>query len=155
LRAVPPAAAEVVWVVSASPDDHFAASPYGRVRVSAGGCVRDTGAGPTVSAGVISPPGVQVVPPGIIKGATPNDHFIASPYRRMKASASGGVRSASGYPTIRAWIVSPASTQNVSTPDDHFTAGPDRRVRKSGGRRIIGGGRRPTVRAWIVSSASV
>ena len=62
--------------------------------------------------------------------SAPDDHFTASPNCRVNFSGGGGIGRVSGYPTIRAGIVSAAgiNVEMASAPDDHFIAGPDGRV---------------------------
>src|SRR6266446_1365300 len=105
----------------------------------------------------VSPAGV-----GIRRLSTPDDHFTASPDRRVQLSGTGRVGGAGGCPTVRAGIVPPAGVHFVlardisgSTPDDHFIAGPDRRVIVPASGRVGSAGGCPTIRAGIVSPAGV
>jgi hypothetical protein len=77
---VPPAGVETA-VNNATPDDHFTVGPHCRVRVAGRGRVGRGGGCPAVRAGIISAAGVSTVS---TRGfAAPDDHFVASPYRRV------------------------------------------------------------------------
>ena len=76
---VPPAGVETA-VNNATPDDHFTVGPHCRVRVAGRGRVGRGGGCPAVRAGIISAAGVERI--GAII-SSPNDHFVASPYRRV------------------------------------------------------------------------
>ena len=100
------------------------------MRDSVSGCIDDAGGCPTISRRDISPAGVER---GTLVSAPPDDHFAARPDRCVRVSGIRRIRGTCGYPTIRAWIVSPARVQKVerlvlATPDDHFTVSPDCRV---------------------------
>jgi hypothetical protein len=155
VRAISPAAVEIVRVISATPNKHFTTSPYCGLILSGGGRVNDDGPRPTIGAGIVSPTGVQVVVARIIKGPSPNDHFAASPYCGVRVSANWCIRSTGSYPTIRPRIVSAAIIRTVSTPDDHFTAGPHCRVLVCGRWRVGSSGGRPIVRGGSIPSASI
>jgi hypothetical protein len=64
----------------ATPDDHFTVGPHCRVPVAGRGRVGRSGGCPAVRAGIISATGVQRI--GTVTSA-PDDHFVASPYRRV------------------------------------------------------------------------
>jgi hypothetical protein len=93
------------------------------------------------------------------KRSTPDDHFTASPYRRVVRTAGRRICSASSHPYVRNRIVSAAREQVVSfvvtAPDDHFSAGPHRRVKASAIWNVDEACRRPAVRGWIVSATGV
>ena len=55
-----------VLEAESTPDDHFAARPDCRVKVSGSGRVGSAGGCPTVRAGIVSPAGVQKKPPQTI-----------------------------------------------------------------------------------------
>ena len=117
--------------IAPTPDDHLAAGPHCRVKVSCSRRVGGVCGCPTVGAGIISPARVGHVLPS----AAPDDHFAAGPHCRVSPSASGRVAGAGGGPTVGAGIIPPAGvkravTVNVgaSAPDDHFAAGPHCRV---------------------------
>ena len=99
----------------------------------AGGC-------PTVRARIVSPTRVPAVM------ATPDDHFTPGPDCCVTVSVRGRVSGASGYPTIRGWVVSRAGVRRtaiISTPDDHFAARPHCCVKVSATGRV--GGRCPGI----------
>jgi hypothetical protein len=96
------------------------------VNISRSRGVGGTGGCPTVRAWIVLAAGVEniwAIP------STPDDHFTASPHRRVLESASGRIGGAGACPSVRARIVTPASIQKIlvipSTPDDHLAAGPD------------------------------
>jgi hypothetical protein len=114
--------------------------------VTESGSGRAGGAGscPTVSAGIVSPAGVQIA--AII--SAPDDHFAAGPHCRVLVSGSGRAGGAGSCPTVGAGIVSPAGVQIAaikSAPNDHFAAGPHCRVKISGSGRAGGAGGCPRV----------
>src|SRR5207248_3048306 len=80
-------------VISAAPDDHFAAGPHCRVEHSTGRRVGSAGGYPTVGAGIVSPAGHQIVDTGF---STPDDHFAVGPHCRVIISASGRAGGAGG-----------------------------------------------------------
>src|SRR5207249_8768441 len=89
-----------------------------------------------------------------------DNHLITGPDGRVRVPWEWRVGDASGCPTIRARIVSPAGVKLIvatqrSSPDNHFTASPDGRVRVASGWRISGARRCPTIHARIVSPAGV
>src|SRR6476660_627765 len=98
--------------------------------------ISGVGGRPSIRAGIVFPAGVQIVARTIERISTPNDHFTASPHRRVILSANGRVDRGGGRPAIRAGIISPAAIEIVAevaaAPDDHFTAGPHCRVTESG-----------------------
>ena len=89
------------------------------------GRVGSAGRGPSIHARIVSRAGVQI---GSVE-STPDDHFTASPHRRVLKSVSGRIGGAGGCPSVRARLVTPAGIEKIvvipSTPDDHFAAGPD------------------------------
>src|SRR5213080_4255376 len=68
-----------------TPDDHFTAGPDCRVQPPGRGRVGQAGGSPTIRARKV-PPAVAHGP--CVSNAAPNDHFTASPYRRVIGSAS-------------------------------------------------------------------
>ena len=139
----------------ATPDDHFAARPDCRVKVSGGGRVGCSRRHPTVRSRIVSAAGIEKIRSP--DATAPHDHFTASPHRCMLPSGFRRVAHGGHRPTIRAGIVSPATVQKaaitISTPNDHFTAGPHRRVTGSGFRRVSSASGYPTIRAGTVSAA--
>src|SRR5881398_2748467 len=98
----------------AAPDDHFTASPHCRVTFSCGGrVVPSAHACPTIRAGIVSPAGIKIV--GAAGISAPDDHFAASPDRRVVVSSIRRVGGAGGHPAIRARIVFPAGVPNART----------------------------------------
>src|SRR5262245_17489536 len=90
--------------------------------------------------------------------ATPNDHLIAGPDRRVFASGNRRMEPAGGDPTVGARIVFPAGVRSssiISTPNNHFFVGPDCRVTGSGSWCVGSTGGCPCIRAGIVSPAGV
>jgi len=75
--------------------------------------------------------------------SAPDDHLAAGLNCRVKFSGIGCAGRASGCPTVRAEIVSPASieigAELFSAPENHFRASPNCRVVGTGGGRISGG----------------
>ena len=126
--------------------------------MSVPGSGRTGGAGscPTVSAGIISAAGVEIIARVL---PTPDDHFAAGPDRRVNDPGSGRVGGAGGCPTVGAGIVSAASVHSAgeasSAPDDHFGASPDGRVTISCRGRVGGLVGSPTIGAGVVSPAGV
>jgi hypothetical protein len=104
-----------------SPDDHFTPVPNGRMRVSRRGRVGEGCCDPTVHAWVVRAAGVCVVERFI--DATPDDHVIIGPYRRVSGPAKRDIYSASRRPTVRNGIISTTRMQIVrpitSTPNSH------------------------------------
>ena len=94
------------------------------MKLPTGGRVSDAGCYPGIGSRIVSAACVQAL--AII--SAPDDHFVASPHRRVTISCRGRIGSAGGGPTIGAGIVSPAGVEGAATvaaPDDHFTASPD------------------------------
>ena len=89
------------------------------------GSGRAGGAGrrPTVSSGIISAAGVEIIA-GVLP--TPDDHLGAGPDCRVNDSASWCASYVGGCPTVGAGIVSASSVHRAgearSAPDDHFSA---------------------------------
>ena len=143
---VSPAGVQIVLGIiekGSAPDDHFAASPHCRLRVSPGGRAGGAGGRPTVGVGIVSPAGVQIVLGTIEKESAPDDHVATGPHCRVNLSGGGCVDGAGRCPTVGAGIISPAGPQPgaasaESAPDDHFTAGPDCRVIFSAGGGVGG-----------------
>src|SRR5262249_62384487 len=76
---------DVAAEVSSAPDDHFAAGPHCRVRVSARGCIGRAGGCPTIGAGIVPAASVKGVTYGAVKPA-PDDHLTAAPRCRVPFS---------------------------------------------------------------------
>ena len=111
LRAVSPAGVQVNCgsaVKGTTPDDHFTASPHCRLLRSRSRCVGGAGLCPGVRPGIVSSASVEVMVPLVVKVATPDDHFTASPHRGMSVAASGRVVGAGSGPTVVVRIVSAA-----------------------------------------------
>ena len=68
-----------------TPDDHFTAGPYGRVRISCGRRVSDGGVRPSICDRIVCAACIQRT--DIIRGAAPDNHFAAGPDCRVKVSA--------------------------------------------------------------------
>ena len=141
-----------------TPNDHFAAGPHRRMRVSGGGCVGKAGRCPTIGVWVISPAGVQKQAADV-RGSAPDDHFAADPDCRVTESGSRHAGSTGGCPTVNAGVVSPASVYIVraiiSAPDNHLATGPDGRVLIPGRGRAAGARRYPTVGTRVISPAGI
>ena len=95
-----------------------------------------------------------------IKCSSPDDHFMASPDRRVTISAIGHVNGAGSGPGIRAGIVSISGIKimvkaSLTSPDDHFIRGPNRCVTTSRLWRISGRRCCPAIGVWIIFSTSV
>src|SRR4029078_13361196 len=88
----------------------------------------------------------RIVSPAIVQSriAAPHHHFTAPPYCRVPPLSSRGISGASAYPTICAWIVSPAGVEVTArifpAPDDHLIASPNRSLKVSGLRNGSGAG---------------
>jgi len=110
-RAVSPAGvhkdAVVARPVGTTPDNHFTAGPHRRVLVSGMGYVDQTRCYPRVRAGTVSATSIQAHSGGP-EFPAPDDHFRAISHRGVRVARRGGVGSAHGHPTIRAWVVSAA-----------------------------------------------
>ena len=141
---VSPAGVQNAGAADSAPDDHFAAGPHCRVKLSGSGRAGGAGSNPVVGAGnrqtgAVSPAGVQIA---AAAGSAPDDHFGAGPHCRVKVSGSGRAGGAGSCPTVGAGIVSPAGVKIAaaikSAPDDHFAAGPHCRVIFSGSGRVGG-----------------
>jgi hypothetical protein len=148
-----------VDIVPSAPDDHLTAGPHGRVRVASLGCVRGTSRYPTVRAGIVSAPVVKI-DRRAAKNATPDDHFVAGPYRGVRVSRRGRVGDAGGHPAIASRIVSAARVAIVkrgvdAAPDDHFAAGPYRGVTSTTQYIIWDAGGRPTVVGRVILATGV
>src|SRR5439155_27164997 len=118
-----------------------------RVTESRSGSISGANGCPTIGAGIVPPPGVQI---RSVSASAPDDHFTARPDCRVTESGSGRVSGAGGRPTIAAGIVPPAGVQTVgaaiiSAPDNHLAAGPDCSVLVSRSRRVGGVGWSPRV----------
>ena len=96
-----------------------------------------------------------------VVSSTPDDHFGAAPNCGVIVSCRGGIRKASGNPSVSIWIISPAGVQSSTAervtpaPDDHFIAGPDRRMKLPASGRISRASGCPAVCGRIVFSACV
>jgi len=91
------------------------------VKVSHGGCVRQTGGNPAVAAR-ISPTGVETIRNS---NPSPDDHFAAGPDRCVIVSGLGRVGDARGCPSVNDGVVMPAGVQReeigiFSAPNDHL-----------------------------------
>src|SRR5262249_39530419 len=149
---------DVAEGVNSAPDDHFAAGPHCRVRVSARGCIGRAGGCPTIGAGIVSPAGVAAIQsPAVEDGKSVE--LGAGSHRRVRIFGSGGGGGAGGCPTLVAGIVSPPGVRKaggqISAPDDHFAAAPHCRVLVSGRWCVGGAGGCPTIGAGIVSPTGV
>src|SRR5438309_797033 len=118
--------------------------------------VRSIGWGPAIGCRIILSPRVQG---DCLIGSTPDDHFLARPFRRLIPSTLGRSQRAGGDPTIRGWIV-PAATVKPrtvisSTPNDHLAAGPYCRVGITGDRRVGKASSHPAISDRIISPAGV
>jgi hypothetical protein len=93
--------------------------------------------------------------------SAPDNHFAVGPDSGVTISGTRCVDGAGISPSIRFWIVFPASGKigragvgaSQATPDDHFAARPHCCVNLSAIRRVCRAGCRPAIRAWIVSRA--
>jgi hypothetical protein len=68
-----------------TPNDHLAAGPYRRVRVSRRGRIVEAGGDPTVRARIVSAAGICIV--GGFIHAAPDNHFVAAPHPCVDGSA--------------------------------------------------------------------
>ena len=127
----------VAVIVNSAPDDHFAASQHREVTPSAVRRTKGVSRGPTVGDGVVPPARVKTGRWRELMRAAPNDHFAASPHRRVKASAVRRTKGVSRGPTVRDGVVPPASVKPSlweareamkTAPDNHFATGPYCRV---------------------------
>jgi hypothetical protein len=98
------------------------------VRVSARGRIGGASGRPRIRAGIVLPAGVDRVRAII---PAPDNHFAASPNRRVSVSVRGRVV-AYVIPTIGLGVISCTWERKLTTvvigtaaPDDHFNAGPD------------------------------
>ena len=106
---------------------------------------------------------VRIIPAACIKKgaeaipASPNNHFITSPYSAVVNSRSWRVGSACGYPAIRDRIVSSAGVRagESASPNDHLGTRPHCCMRISGAGSICGTNSYPSICTWVVSPASV
>ena len=88
-----------------TPNNHFTACPYSRVRVPGIRCVDDARQRPIVCAGIVSRPGVEIVITLIKKITAPKNHLTSSPNRGV--SGSTGDQDARRHPAVGIGIVSP------------------------------------------------
>src|SRR5207248_11092637 len=95
----PPAVIVTDTTTTATPDDHFAAGPDGRVTASTSGRVGSVSRCPAIRAGVILPAGIHIAAQKAVISA-PDDHFAASPHCRVRNSAVGGAREVGWSPRI-------------------------------------------------------
>jgi hypothetical protein len=100
---------------SAAPDNHFAASPDCRVRVSRRGRVGHAGGCPAIRGGVVSATSIAIVKRGV--GAGPDHHFAAAPDCRVTDAAERRVGSAGYGPAIVNRII-PAAGVQIDRLDD-------------------------------------
>src|SRR5262249_46212597 len=101
----PPAFSEVL-PSNPPPHDHFAPSPDGCVKIPGGGRVDCPRRCPAFFRGFVSPSGVKRIAKG--GSSPPDDHLSAVPYRCVVGWGNRRVSGASGRPTIRSRVVSPA-----------------------------------------------
>ena len=111
----------------------------------AGGC-------PGVCARMISAASIIIAGVG---ASAPDNHFIASPHRRVASSSRWCLSRTSGCPHIHCRIVSSAGAVISPTPDDHFSTCPNRCVLASCRRCVHRTRHCPTVRGGVVSRASI
>ena len=92
-------------------------------------------------AGIVSAAGVQITAKIV---AAPNNHFSASPHRRVTPSGRGGISGASRGPSVGDRVVPPAAVKPSNwvvmkaAPDDHFAACPHCRMLNSGSGGVSG-----------------
>ncbi len=159
MRAVSPAAVQIPEATNASaPDDHFGTGPHCRVLGAAQRRVHRAGRRPTILGRVVSAARVRNCRARRTI-STPDDHFAAGPYCRVRVSGDRDVNEGCGHPTIRAWVISSARVRVVkgfvpAAPNNHFIAGPDCGVSDPAKRHIHKTSRHPTVDNGIVSAAS-
>ena len=79
--------------IGSASDNHLAAGPNCRVKLSASGGVGEASGRPTVRTGIISAAGIQ-------EGSAPDDHVTARPYCAVSGSASGRIGRRGSRPTI-------------------------------------------------------
>src|SRR4029077_1048530 len=84
-------------IVIAPPDDHFTAGPDRRVMVSSRGRSGRADGRPTISAGSVSPAGVQKV---VLAPSPPNDHFTPGPDCSVLGSGFGRIEGGRSRPCI-------------------------------------------------------
>ena len=142
--------------IPSAPDDHFAAGPHCRVKVSASGRVGGAGGCPTVGAGIVSPAGVQKAADD---HSAPDDHFAAGPNCRVIRLGPAGalVVLVAVQLSVLGLYLPPVfkTAAAISAPDDHFAAGPYCCVTYRRIGRVGGAGGCPTIGAGIISPASV
>ena len=146
------------WTAKSScPNDHFAAAPHRRVRISRRRRIANARGDPAIRAWAVSAAGVAVVKRRV--GAAPDNHFAARPYRGVTSTTEYIIRNAGRCPTVSAGVVSATGVQIdrliSSAPDDHFTPRPLYGVVPSSLGRVDCAGSCPAVRVWIVSAAAI
>ena len=152
------AGVQIVNAVSSAPPDHFAAGPHRSVVPSCRRRVYDRGSYPAVRGWIVPPAAVQVAV-STTSVSTPDDHFAASPYRRVMVSRHRRIGGAGSDPTIHDRVVSAAGVQFIAAiipaPDNHLVARPHcamNRSRSGCVGRARGG---PAISSGIVSRACV
>ena len=115
---------------------------------------------PTITARIVSSARVQIGF-AVATKSTPDNHFRTCPDCRVTVSAFGRAGGVSGYPTLRARIVSATGVEKVvgitvilikgPAPDNHFSAAPHCGVRNASIGRVVGGRVYPSVGNGIVS----
>src|SRR5205814_1943565 len=119
---------EVDEVASFStPNDHFAASPYGAVPPTCVRGVARTCAQPAIRNWVIPAAGVKM-PVGIVEPA-PDDHLAAGPHCCMRISGIRSVGGAGSCPSVRVRIIPAACIKKgaeaiPASPNNHFVTSP-------------------------------
>jgi hypothetical protein len=123
------------------------------------GCGGRTRCCPTIRAGIVSTPCVQLEL-GAVE-ATPDDHFGVGPDRGVVITTSGCVGGARSRPRIRGRVVSATCVKILavvdvsSNPDNHLRSGPNCTVGVSASGNSTVTRCHPTVGAWIVSATGV
>src|SRR5206468_816164 len=145
--------------VTAAPDYHLTARPNCRVFRPRARLIGIADGGPGISAGIVSPPGIQIVSYTVVKKSAPDHHFTTRPDCRVMITSTGRTDGTCSGPDISVGIVSSTRAQIgvtvESTPDDHFTPGPNGSVQHSRSWRIGGAGSNPGIGAGIISASRV
>ena len=95
---LPPLLAKAAAADFSTPDDHFTASPYCRVILSARRRVGRAGVYPTVRAGIVSAAGIEKKERVRLIASAPHDHLPTCPYCCVTRSGAGRAGYASRQP---------------------------------------------------------
>src|SRR5439155_5432757 len=93
-----------------TPDDHLSPGPYRAVTRASDRCAISGHPHPTIAQRIVTPAVVERNA-CVVVVSTPDNHLRACPHRRMKLAWGGRAGDRHDRPTVRRWVIAPATVR--------------------------------------------